>query len=527
MEKQKKISGYYIMMWGIVLLAMLVAFYFCAKKEGYHYDEYYSYYSTNITNGMGIGDLEWKPVEEIQSEFMALDGEGLNLGLVKLNQSFDVHPPMYYYCLRIVSRISKNTFSKWQGLAINLIFYFACLLLLWKIADILGKGNKLVNAFTLLIFAFSPGYLSTITFIRMYVMLTAECFGVLLVVLSALKNDRWDYKRVYIPTVALTFLGFMTHYYFAIFMFFLAAYTCIYLFFIRKCRKQALIYGFSAALAIGLGVLYYPSCLAHIFVGYRGNEATESFLDASNTMGRIGFFTDLLNDYTFGGAFYIIAIIILMGYILLGYLRKKKPGEYKKTDAGVVLTTLVTVSFYLIVCKTGMMPSNPPEALRYECPSYGLIIMLVVLAVVSMAGYVGKKPYIPAIIVLMPVIMMEIYGLKQDKVFFIYEGAEDNCKWAEQHRDETVVYIYNPNNNWMVWNDSSELMNYEKIYFVDMNHTALPKDDVIDNSDKVYVYTCRCDNSESIMESIIANNDNLNEYQQVGERLFVDIYELK
>ena len=47
------------------------------------------------------------------------------------------------------------------------------------------------------------------------------CFGVLLVVLSALKNDRWDYKRVYIPTVALTFLGFMTHYYFAIFMFFL------------------------------------------------------------------------------------------------------------------------------------------------------------------------------------------------------------------------------------------------------------------------------------------------------------------
>lgn len=535
-----------------MVVAMVVAIIFCVKKQGYHYDENYSYYSTNVTYGLHVHDREWKPVSEIKSEFMALDGEALNLGVVKLNQTFDVHPPLYYYLLRIVCFLSKNTFSKWQGLFINLVFYFVCLLLLWKIADELGEKDRTVTIFSLVLFMLSPGYLSTVTFIRMYVMLTAECFALLLLIMKAIKYDKWNTWPVYVLTGLLSFAGFLTHYYFAIFLFFVAAFTCIYLVIRKNTRIKAFIYGFSVCSGLALAVLYYPACFSHIFSGYRGVEATEAFVDMSNTGSRINFFVQLLNDYTFSGLFYILAMVIILLYVFYSYRKKvsfagKVSGEEKaqenseentiaevsekektkrrkiKLVAGFVI--FVTVGYFLIVCKTGMMPSNPPEALRYECPVYGLIILLIVWLITVVFKNVTKNKKIPMVILAVAV-AFQFWGLMSDKVFFIYEDAPKAVEWAGERSEADIVYIYNPQNEWMVWNDSSELMQYEQIYFVDMNNTEAIVDSALKESDCIYVYTCRCDNSEAIMQAIIANSDNLSKYSKVEERLYVDIYEL-
>ena len=114
--------SYKLLMWFLIFISMIVAVLFCVKKQGFHYDENYSYYSTNITVGLWPTDNEWKDVNEIRSEFKVLEDETLNLGLVKVNQSYDVHPPLYYYVLRVVCFLTKNTFSKWQGLIVNLVF---------------------------------------------------------------------------------------------------------------------------------------------------------------------------------------------------------------------------------------------------------------------------------------------------------------------------------------------------------------------------------------------------------------------
>ena len=539
-----------ILMWVIIVIAMVVAVFFCAKKQGYHYDENYSYYSTNVTYGLHVFDREWKPADEIRSEFMALDGESLNIGVVKQNQSFDVHPPLYYYLLRIVCYMSKNTFSKWQGLAINLIFYLLCLILLWKIADVLGRENRLVSLFTIILFMLSPGYLSTVTFIRMYVMLTAECFALLLLTMKAVRDDKWNLK-VYILTGLLSFAGFMTHYYFVIFLFFTAAFICIYLVIRKSTRVKAFIYGFSVCIGMAAAVLYYPSCLSHIFSGYRGVEATAAFADMSNTGSRINFFVQLLNDYTFSGLFYILAMVIILLYVFYSYRKKvsfagKVSGEVKsevnednipaaeisekqvanrKSKVVAAFVIFVTLGYFLAVCKTGMMPSNPPEALRYECPVYGLIILLVVWMITAVFKNLTKNIKIPMVILAIAV-GFQFYGLMSDKVFFIYEDAPKAVEWAAERSDADIVYIYNPQNEWMIWNDSSELMQYEQIYFVDMNNTEVISDNILQASDHIYVYTCRCDNSETIMQSLIENSESLTDYSKVEERLYVDIYEL-
>lgn len=522
MRLLKNDLSYKLIMWFLIIISMLVAVLFCIKKQGFHFDENYSYYSTNITYGLWPTDNQWKDVEEIKSEFMVNSGETLNLGMVKTSQSYDVHPPLYYYVLRVVCFITKNTYSKWQGLFINLVFYFLCMLLLWRIADIAGNENRLINIFTIALFGISPGYLSTVTFIRMYVMLTFFCFLMLYVTMKAFGMETWSWKKCFVPIAIVSCLGFLTHYYFVIFAFFVAAYTCLYLVFHRGTRVKAFIYGGSVCVGLVVAVLYYPACLSHIFSGYRGTEATAAFADMSNTVGRISFFVQILNDFTFSGAFFGLALIILLAYVFYGY---KKKGVHVSLKPSQQLLLAVTLGYFLLVCKTGMMPSNPAEALRYESPSYGLIILLVVIAIVKLLENLKMEKL--SVIILVAVAVIQVIGLSKDKVFFIYTDSVNNYEWAKEHRDSDIAYIYNPNNQWMIWNDSPELMELKDIFFIPYTDENDISDERLVNSKSIFVYCCRADESLNIIEKMVQADDNLTQYEKVEERLYVDIYELK
>lgn len=536
--KNKNEINYKLLMWLIILVSMIVAVLFCNKKQGFHFDENYSYYSTNITNGLWATDNEWKDVGEIRSEFQVNQGEALNFGLVKTSQTFDVHPPLYYFILRVVCFLTKNTYSKWQGLSINLIFYFGCLILLWKIADLAGNKNKYINAFTLALFGLSPAFISAITFIRMYVMLTMLCFALLLVAMKAFANNSWTWKKCYIPTLILCFMGFLTHYYFIIFAFFVAAYTCLYLVFHKETRIQAFIYGGSICAGIIMAVAYYPACISHIFRGYRGNDATQAFLDVSNTGDRINFFVQMLDDYAISSMFYILVLIIVLIYVFNSYKKKavkvqdnmeeseENVSEVSKKRPEIGLLIVVAAGYFLLVCKTAIVPSNPAEALRYQSPVYGLIILLVVMGLVVTCRKISSKALI-SVVILMIAVVFQIVGLTNNKVFFIYDDANIRNEWAKNHKDKDIVYIYNPNNEWMVWNDSTELMEYKDIFFVPYNTETFIEDERLKNSTSVFVYACRSDSSEEIIRNIISSNDNLNMFEKVEERLYVDIYELK
>ena len=79
------------------LLQMAAAFWFCTQKQGFHEDEFYTYYSTARTNGFYVEDGKWMDSETYRKEFVVLPGERFQYGLVKQVQSWDVHPPMYYW----------------------------------------------------------------------------------------------------------------------------------------------------------------------------------------------------------------------------------------------------------------------------------------------------------------------------------------------------------------------------------------------------------------------------------------------
>ena len=570
-------------LFGILLvLQVIAALCFCMKKTGFHYDEYYSYYSSNVTMGLVPTDREWKPGSEIYNEFAVLPGEQFDFGTVVRMQTYDVHPPFYYLLLHGVCSLTPGIFSKWSGLALNLFFFIGSWMLLallaWRMA---GAGREegeqeeaadrrfrqLAVLGIILLFGFNPAVYSGIMLVRMYMLLGFWVLAATWLHVRSLQERKRGW-RFFVPLAAVVYLGFLTHYYFAVYLFFLAAAMEFYLLFEKAEHKtwgqkwkDCILY---AAVVIGslvVAVLSYPACLGHIFRGYRGTEAMGAFFDPGNTWGRLNFFVGLLNEYAFGGLLFVLILVLAVLAITAWALQRlkrsalqsesgirgQKPSEISKPSADAAkeqaigfweryrilwIPAAASLGYFAVVTKTALLTAE--EANRYQIPIYGMLLLLAVilfLMLVRKAG--GKKCFARKGIcgaVLAFLIFLtcgQIYGLLDGKVLFLYEEDAENIAFARQNADEPIIYFYNPALMWMIWDDSLELMQYDQIYFVNLADTSALEAEWLAQEDRVLVYAARTDTSAAALETAAAGMGTPVEMKKIRELLYCDLYEIK
>ena len=570
-------------LFGILLvLQVIAALCFCMKKTGFHYDEYYSYYSSNVTMGLVPTDREWKPGSEIYNEFAVLPGEQFDFGTVVRMQTYDVHPPFYYLLLHGVCSLTPGIFSKWSGLALNLFFFIGSWMLLallaWRMA---GAGREegeqeeaadrrfrqLAVLGIILLFGFNPAVYSGIMLVRMYMLLGFWVLAATWLHVRSLQERKRGW-RFFVPLAAVAYLGFLTHYYFAVYLFFLAAAMEFYLLFETAEHrtwgqkwKDCILY---AAVVIGslvAAVLSYPACLGHIFRGYRGTEAMGAFFDPGNTWGRLNFFVGLLNEYAFGGLLFVLILVLAVLAITAWALqrlkrsalqsesgiREQKPSEISKPSADAAkeqavgfweryrilwIPAAASLGYFAVVTKTALLTAE--EANRYQIPIYGMLLLLAVilfLMLVRKAG--GKKCFARKGIcgaVLAFLIFLtcgQIHGLLDGKVLFLYEEDAENIAFARQNADEPIIYFYNPALMWMIWDDSLELMQYDQIYFVNLADTSALEAEWLAQEDRVLVYAARTDTSAAALETAAAGMGRPVEMKKIRELLYCDLYEIK
>ena len=570
-------------LFGILLvLQVIAALCFCMKKTGFHYDEYYSYYSSNVTMGLVPTDREWKPGSEIYNEFAVLPGEQFDFGTVVRMQTYDVHPPFYYLLLHGVCSLTPGIFSKWSGLALNLFFFIGSWMLLallaWRMA---GAGREegeqeeaadrrfrqLAVLGIILLFGFNPAVYSGIMLVRMYMLLGFWVLAATWLHVRSLQERKRGW-RFFVPLAVVVYLGFLTHYYFAVYLFFLAAAMEFYLLFEKAEHKtwgqkwkDCILY---AAVVIGslvAAVLSYPACLGHIFRGYRGTEAMGAFFDPGNTWGRLNFFVGLLNEYAFGGLLFVLILVLAVLAITAWALQRlkrsalqsesgirgQKPSEISKPSADAAkeqaigfweryrilwIPAAASLGYFAVVTKTALLTAE--EANRYQIPIYGMLLLLAVilfLMLVRKAG--GKKCFARKGIcgaVLAFLIFLtcgQIYGLLDGKVLFLYEEDAENIAFARQNADEPIIYFYNPALMWMIWDDSLELMQYDQIYFVNLADTPALEAEWLAQEDRVLVYAARTDTSAAALETAAAGMGRPVEMKKIRELLYCDLYEIK
>lgn len=541
----------------VLMLQVIAAFCFCMRKTGFHYDEYYSYYSSNVSVGLVPSDREWKDAAQLRDEFRVLPGERFRIPTVVRMQSYDVHPPFYYILLHIVCSFFPGVFSKWEGLGLNLFFFVLSWFVLaaltgemWLSAS--GSGPRGTTAregadrkarlelAVCLLYGFNPAVLSGVMLVRMYLLLSLLVLLLTLLHVRALRMRRRG-PGFYLGVMGVVWLGFLTHYYFAVYLFFLAAAMELYLLLekaegksLRARWKDCLLYGAAVCGAMLAAVLAYPACLGHIFRGYRGREAADAFFDPGNTLGRFRFFAGLLNEYVFGSLLAAVIAALCLLWCIGRVKSRRRPEETGRDGRPSFweryrcfwIVAAAAFGYFAVVMKTALL--NAEEAIRYPMPAYGLFLMLTVLTAALLADgtRMRRAGLVPALLCLM-LFAGELHGFARGRVLFLYEGDAADIAFAGAHHGDAVVYFYNPALTWMIWDDSLELMQYDRIYFVSLANTSPLEDEALSQAERIYVYCARTqDTKKALAAAQAAAGQDAKEPVRLRELLYCDLYEI-
>lgn len=515
----------------LLLLQLGVCFYFGSKKAGFHEDELYTFYSTNKTAGLSVNDRQWLTREQIRNDFVVLPGEAFRYGVVKQMQSWDVHPPFYYYIFHTACSLFPGIFSKWLGIGVNMIAFAGSFLLLAYVAD-MGKRGKMLSFLTCLAWGFGSAVISGVMFIRMYQWLTFFVLLCLCLHIRALKKNDFRVGTFFLPLAVTVFFGFLTQYYYIIFHFFLGAGFC-FLLLKNKRIKELISYVAACGLGFVAAVAYYPASLSHIFRGYRGTEAVSEFSDASNTLGRLRFFYGLFDDFMLNGtlSWWLLALCLLA--VTAVYLRKKGKGKREPFSGTAGLIMFACAGYFFTVSKTALILGESSS--RYQLPIYGLLLFLVLYSVWTLLGELPffsasaarERNYrILAGIFGAVLVLTDALAIGSGRVFFLYEEEEQVMAYVQAHKDDNVVVFYNDTLSGFVWWLSDELMEFEKVYLVSQGNPEPISDETILESEKLLVYVADYENKEECLERLMGANRHLNSCRVIAQKNFWTLYEL-
>lgn len=479
-------------------ICMATALFFCVQKKGFHEDEYYSYYSTCRTAGFWIENQTWMEKQDYLQEYVVKPGEGFRYDFVKQVQSWDVHPPFYYWVLHTVCSLFPGVFSKWFGLGINLFCYgiSLCLFIILSkqilslLPDIEEEEKNKITAGFLFTFGMSCGILSGVTFIRMYMLLTCFVLGITILHIRQMRSDDRIGISFLLSIWVCTYLGFLTQYYYMIYLFFLAAFFFLYQVFYKRRWAQGFCYGVVLVSALMAAYFTYPACLGQMFKGQRGGQAVGNFFDFSNTLNRFCFFMDLYDRFMWAGALIVVILGMLLFFLYSVWKKRSRQYAVALQKPEIFLMLLFALAGYFVaVSKTALLLGD--TSVRYQMPVYGiaqLCIFTWILVQGKVLGISRKARNRLLLLLLLLLTVGNFYGYAKKNVAFLYPEDEKQIQFAREHESDPVVYLYDPAQTWCVWDSTDELLEYPAIYFAEQTDTASIEDKTILEADKTVVY---------------------------------------
>ncbi len=549
MERRTDRKRFIIALTLIWVVQMTAAFYFCTQKYGFYEDEYYTYYSTARTNGFYVEDGKWMDRDTYRDEFVVRPDQRFQYGMVKLVQSWDVHPPLYYWVFHTAASLVPGVFSKWIGLSVNLLFHGINIALFSCLAYAAAGKNARFALFAVLFWGIGPAVMSGVVFIRMYEMLTTFVLLCALWHVCAARDGGGKLSPGSLGLMAaVTYLGFLTQYYYFIFLFFMAAAFCLWLVWKDRNIRNCVRYGISQGAALAFAWLTYPACLGQMFRGQRGAQATGNFFDWTNTADRIGFFCDLMNRYVFGRLLPLFAVLIALSAIPALRRRltaKKDPAQTGKTaggrgrakyPAGFWMLLFAGTGYFLTVSKTALLLGDTSN--RYQLPIYGIAVIAVLAALdgawqraavfCAARGMNARYARIGRAAVMALGIVAVLSAYRRDGVLFLYPEDRGQTEFAAEigTQKTPVVWLYQPGEEWCIWDTADELLCYPKVYFAAAKGGEPLADSEIEGAKTVTVYLTRGADAKEQLGRIRRANPGLTSQYRVFQEKYCDVWVL-
>ena len=546
MKKQNIFNILFII---IVIILSFLMLYFINQKEGFHEDEIFSYGSSNYkydnvfqaaahmdsrnraiekyiisdTIGQTIKNIIyyaknseeygnviyeimsadkpiWKTPEDAKNYLSVSTDEIFSFGSIYYNQARDVHPPLFYFLVHIVSVLFLNNFSKYIIFLINLVFFIGICVFIRKILKLYDKEKLSIPA--IILYGVSIGGISTVIFQRMYAMLAFFCVLYLYITLKIIKNEYILDKKLKIWLVQTTIIGFLTQYYFciyAVFVFFIMFIKML----IDKKNKEAITFLVQHIKAAVIGVIIFPPSIYHIFFSYRGIGNKMNFEKYISKI--VYYIKETLNAYSLASIIgYVIVIGMIIGITIL-LIRNRKKLKFKFEN---LLLLIPVILFILVIAK--ISPNiNEKYTIRYVTAILPIISIFIIFITDNLIN--SKK--ISLIILTTFTIIISIYGLIVNTPKYLYKGYSEYIDIAEKYKDLNFVYVCD--NGFTHINSLPEFMIYNKSMIINLSHDKLDfliEDEELQKQSEYILSIKKWMNTEEVLNKILEKT-NFSQYE--------------
>lgn len=511
----------------IVFFLCILMFYFINQKQGFHEDEIFSYGSSNyrydnVYRPYGYAEASqdvfynqvWNSknkITNIKNYFFHYDtlktdetlskeipifrqkedaltyltigkGDVLNYFSVYYNQARDVHPPLFYFLVHFVSTIFYGQFSKYIIFTINLVFFVGTLWIIKKIMEKLDIKKMAIP--TMILYGASMGCISTVMFQRMYMMLTF--FSVLYLYLT-IKFVQEDFKieKKY-PWIFTILFGFLTQYYFCIYIVFVFLLVSAYLLTKKEYQKLGC-YFLVHVIAAVIGILFYPASIYHIFFSYRGlgdgREVAKPIIQSC-----IYYFSQIYKLFSMKHLLFLILVL----YFILILKNKAKIDREKIFYCSLIF--LPSVMYLFTIAKIA-----PFLGEDYTSRYIMLLFPIIAVGVAYLFSFATKKQGIFFTISL----LLSVNGLYYNEPVYLYKDYQKAMDIATIYKDDYFVYVYD--NSFTHLSSLPEFATYKASLIINENNYdfSLLENDELINSNEFILCIKNWLNVEDILNKVL------------------------
>ena len=441
MENRKK----EILIITLVLVLQTMIYVFCGVHKSYiHMDEAYSlglasYDKVEIQDNQDFYNT-WHNNEYYEDYLTVNDDEVGKYSQVYENQKNDVHPPLYYLFLRFSMGFSKNSYSKWSGIVINIIIFMAITVVMYNILQKLLKGeNKSKEKSIILAFisSITMASLTNAIYIRMYALSTLNILITTFLHMKLLEEEKIRPKLLVLIGLS-ALIGSLTHYYF---LFYLAMMYLIFA--IKYIRKKDLrsfwFYTLTMGVAAITSLAIFPYSIQHMFFGYRGQGVISKLLNVPAFLKSIWEYILKIDRFAFNHALLLIIVIMITGLIY----KKKNKQETKREKTAYMKILILPTLFYTFLVAV----SSPWVELRYIMPVCSLIFVIVLYYLYKLLNTILSEKKSNTIFVIILIAIMISPAIFKIEPEVMFSDKKEIVQKLGNELNVPTIYLFNSQNN--------------------------------------------------------------------------------
>lgn len=498
----------------ICIIQLAVSVFWGSKKSFLFFDEVFSYPAANNVYEADADFVEnvWMDSSWFENYMSADEMHRFDYSIPYENQTKDVHPPLFYFFLHTVCSMIPEQFSYWAGIGVNILFFIGCTVILYFLSKEIF-GSKVCALIIAFLYAVSYGGINTMVYIRMYMLLTFMTLLHALVYIKCFENEEITVKSYFLLSLSLIG-GVLSQYYFIFIAFFFGVWYALK-FILEKRYKVFIKYITTVLVSAGISLTIWPSMLAHLFGGGRGEEARGNLLSFD------GYFTALKEMFRIlnNDMFTKLLPVILIGVLGLAFICWKKGKRVERNYLGKGAAILfVCAGYFLLVTKAA-----PYQVDRYVMPIYPMVYMLVVgSAYIVLSKLIPKK--FAAALCLLGFGGLSAVHMVHSGIPYTYEKNEYHIERqavVEEYKDSYALYI--SDNKGCHYYDAVQMLKaYKGFYYIyDLAAVDRIKADmsILEEEKQLIVYvknTRTLEESKKLIEEVFVGNT-LNEDNLLDE----------